>query len=55
MLKKQPCNSIYPWLGLAKLHPHGWIYVIREYAVPASQMTIYQGVVQLPWALKPII
>lgn len=33
----------------------GWNYVVREYAIPASQMAIYQGVVQLPWALKPII
>jgi folate/biopterin transporter len=30
-------------------------YLYKEYHVPASQMQIYQGVTQLPWAMKPII
>lgn len=30
-------------------------YLYRLYHVPATQMQIYQGVTQLPWAMKPII
>lgn len=32
-----------------------WNFVIRQYAIEADQIQIYEGVVQLPWALKPII
>lgn len=32
-----------------------WPYIMRQYAVPAPQMSVYQGVTRLPWALKPAI
>lgn len=30
-------------------------YLYRSYHVPAPQMTMYSGITELPWALKPII
>jgi len=30
-------------------------YVFREYAVPAPRMAMFDGVIALPWALKPIL
>jgi len=30
-------------------------YIYRSYHIPAPQMQIYQGITQLPWALKPVI
>lgn len=30
-------------------------YIYKLYHVPANRMQIYQGVTQLPWAMKPII
>jgi len=30
-------------------------YLYKLYNTPASQMQVYQGVTQLPWAIKPII
>merc|ERR1719217_1533383 len=30
-------------------------YIYKLYHVPANRMQVYQGVTQLPWAMKPII
>lgn len=30
-------------------------YIYKSLSVPAPQMQIYQGITQLPWALKPVI
>jgi MFS family permease len=30
-------------------------YVFQEYAVPAPQVAVFSGVIQLPWAIKPVL
>jgi MFS family permease len=32
-----------------------WYYIVKQYSVPATRVSIYEGVVYLPWALKPMI
>lgn len=40
-------------VGTLKSESDRWIY--KDYKVSGPQMQIYQGVVMMPWALKPII
>jgi MFS family permease len=30
-------------------------YVFQQYAIPAPQVAVYSGVIQLPWAIKPVL